>query len=206
METINKTKRQPSNWEKIFANEATDKRLISKIYKQLMQLNIKKQTTQSKNILQQFMSKAVLPMFSSRSFIVSGFIFRSLIHFEFIFVYGVRECSNLILLHVAVQFSQHHLFFFEFLNFILFIFLYSRFLLVIYFIHISVYMSIPISQFIPLPPPPRFPPLVSICLFSTSVSLFLPCKLVHLYHFPRFHIYALIYDICFSLPDLLHSV
>ena len=41
-ETINKMKRQPSEWEKIFANEATDKRLISKIYKQLMQLNIKK--------------------------------------------------------------------------------------------------------------------------------------------------------------------
>ena len=41
-ETINKTKRQPSEWEKIFANEATDKVLISKIYKQLMQLNIKK--------------------------------------------------------------------------------------------------------------------------------------------------------------------
>ena len=34
-------KRQPSEWEKIFASEATDKRLISKIYKQLMQLNIK---------------------------------------------------------------------------------------------------------------------------------------------------------------------
>ena len=49
-ETINKTKRQPSEWEKIFANEATDKGLISKIYKQLMQLSIKKtQTTQSKN-------------------------------------------------------------------------------------------------------------------------------------------------------------
>ena len=48
-ETINKTKRQPSEWEKIFANEATGKGLISKIYKQLMQLNIKKQTTQSKN-------------------------------------------------------------------------------------------------------------------------------------------------------------
>ena len=87
-------------------------------------------------------------------------------------------------------------------------FLYSRFLLVINFIHISVYMSIPVTQFItPPPPPPRgFPPLVSIRMFSTSVSQFLPCKLVHLYHFSRFHIYALIYDICFSLSDLFHSV
>ena len=41
-ETINKTKRQPSEWEKIFANKSTDKGLISKIYTQLMQLNIKK--------------------------------------------------------------------------------------------------------------------------------------------------------------------
>ena len=41
-ETINKTKRQPSEWEKIFANEATDKGLISKIYKQIMQLNLQK--------------------------------------------------------------------------------------------------------------------------------------------------------------------
>ena len=41
-ETINKTKRQPSEWEKIFANKSTDKGLISKIYKQLTQLNIKK--------------------------------------------------------------------------------------------------------------------------------------------------------------------
>ena len=48
-ETINKMKRQPLEWEKIFANEAIDKGLISKIYKQLMQLKIKKQTTQSKN-------------------------------------------------------------------------------------------------------------------------------------------------------------
>ena len=55
------------------------------------------------------MSSSVLPMFSSKSFIVSGLTFRSLIHFEFIFVYGVRKCSNFILLHVAVQFSQQHL-------------------------------------------------------------------------------------------------
>ena len=41
-ETINKTKRQPTEWEKIFPNDVTDKGLISKIYKQLMQLNIKK--------------------------------------------------------------------------------------------------------------------------------------------------------------------
>ena len=39
------------------------------------------------------MSESVLPMFSSKSFIVSGLKFRSLIHFEFIFVYGVKKCS-----------------------------------------------------------------------------------------------------------------
>ena len=55
------------------------------------------------------MSSGVLPMFSSKSFIEFGLTFRSLIHFEFIFVYGVRKCSNFILLHVAVQFSQYHL-------------------------------------------------------------------------------------------------
>ena len=38
--------------------------------------------------------KAPVPMFSSRSFVVSGLMFRALIHFEFIFVYGVRKCSK----------------------------------------------------------------------------------------------------------------
>ena len=41
-EIISKVKRQPSEWGKIIANESTDKRLISKIYKQLIQLNIRK--------------------------------------------------------------------------------------------------------------------------------------------------------------------
>ena len=41
-ETINRMKRQPSEWEKIFANRSMDKGLISKIYKQLMQINIKR--------------------------------------------------------------------------------------------------------------------------------------------------------------------
>ena len=48
-ETINKMKTQPSEWEKIVANEATDKGLISKIYKQLMELNIKKTNNPIKN-------------------------------------------------------------------------------------------------------------------------------------------------------------
>ena len=43
-ETISKVKRQPSEWEKIIANETTDKGLISKIYIQLMQFNIKKKS------------------------------------------------------------------------------------------------------------------------------------------------------------------
>ena len=41
-ETISKVKRQPSEWEKIIANETTNKGLISKIYKQLIQLNARK--------------------------------------------------------------------------------------------------------------------------------------------------------------------
>ena len=48
-ETISKVKKQPSKWEKIIANEVTDKELISKIYKQLLQLNSRKINDQSKN-------------------------------------------------------------------------------------------------------------------------------------------------------------
>jgi len=63
----------------------------------------------SEKMLLSFLSESVWPMFSSKSFIVSGLISRFLIHFEVLFVYGVRECSHFILFHVAVQFSQHHL-------------------------------------------------------------------------------------------------
>ena len=55
------------------------------------------------------MSESVLPMLSSRSFIVPGLMVRSLIRFEFIFVYGVRKCYSFILLQVVDQFSQHHM-------------------------------------------------------------------------------------------------
>ena len=65
-----------------------------------------------------------------------------------------------------------------------------------------VYMLMPLSPFIPL----YSSPIVSISLFSINRFPFLPCKQVHQYHFSRFHIYALMYDICFSLPDLHHSV
>ena len=60
-------------------------------------------------ILLWFMSLSVLPTFSSKSLIVSGLTFRSLIHFEFIFVYSVRKWCNFIILQLAVQRSQHHL-------------------------------------------------------------------------------------------------
>ena len=47
-ETVNKTKRQPTEWEKIFAKDTTDKRLVSKIYKELIKLNTQ-ETIKSKN-------------------------------------------------------------------------------------------------------------------------------------------------------------
>ena len=50
--------------------------------------------------------RVIFFLFSSKSFVVSDLTFRSLIHFKFIFVYGVREWSNII---PAVQISQHHL-------------------------------------------------------------------------------------------------
>ena len=55
------------------------------------------------------MSEIFLTMFSSRIFMVLQLMFKSFIHLEFIFVYGVSWSSSFISLHVAVQISQHHL-------------------------------------------------------------------------------------------------
>ena len=65
----------------------------------------------------------------------------------------------------------------------------GSFLLAIYFTHGSVYMLTLLSQFIP----PSPSPFVFTCLFSTSISLFLPCKKVNLYHFFLPYIYIYIY-------------
>ena len=62
----------------------------------------------TKKTLMPFMSKNILAMLSSRSFMVQCFLFTSLSHFKFIFVYGVKMCSSFIDLHI-VQLSNHHL-------------------------------------------------------------------------------------------------
>ena len=61
----------------------------------------------SKDTLLQFMSESSLV--SPKSLMLAVLTFRSVIHFKFIFLCGVSKCSNFILLHVAVQFFQHHL-------------------------------------------------------------------------------------------------
>ena len=53
-------------------------------------------------------SEIFLPMFSSRTLMVSRLVFKSFIHLEFIVGYGVSWCSSFVLLHVAVQLSKHH--------------------------------------------------------------------------------------------------
>ena len=95
-------------------------------------------------------------MFSSRNFIVSGLTFRSLIHFELIFVYGVRKCSSFILLQVVDQVSQHHLlkrFFFFFPLYILASFVKDKVSIGLW-IYLWTFYSVPliyISVFVPVP-------------------------------------------------------
>ena len=61
-----------------------------------------------KKLLLQFMLENVFPMFYSRSFMVARLIFKSLHHFELIFVYGVKELSNFVDLPVLPSFPNNH--------------------------------------------------------------------------------------------------
>ena len=99
--------------------------------------------------------------------------------FTVLLVWGVQQSDSGIHSHIATLFKI--LFPYGSLQNVEFPLLYSRSLLVIYFIYSNVYMSIPVSQFIP----PLFS-LLTIRLFSTSITLSLFCK-VHLYLFFRFH-------------------
>ena len=72
------------------------------LYSRCLWSQIQKHTAESE-------VKSFMTTFSSRIFMVSGLTCRSLIHLELIFVCGVRKWSSVILLHVAVRFSQHRL-------------------------------------------------------------------------------------------------
>ena len=63
----------------------------------------------SEKILLCGISEIFLPMFSSRTFMVSWLMFKSFIHFEFILVYGISWWSGFTFLHVLFQISQDHL-------------------------------------------------------------------------------------------------
>ena len=79
-----------------------------------------------------------------------------------------------------------------------------NFLLASYFTYGNVCVSVLLTQFAPSFPFPAMSVslfFMSVSLFFMSLSLFLPCKQAHQYHFSRFHIYALIHNICYSLSD-----
>ena len=104
----------------------------------------------AKEILLQYMSKNMLPMFSFKSFLVSGYIFRCLMHLEFFFGTWCKKCSNFIILHIAAKFSQHHL-----LKRVSFSIVYSC-LLCHWLISMWIYFRVPLScyimcAFVPVP-------------------------------------------------------
>ena len=74
--------------------------------------------------------------------------------------------------------------------------------LVICFTYGHIHVSVLLSQVIP----PLLSPTESKSLFPTSVSPFLHCTWDHQYHLSKSHIHVLVYSICLSLSDLLHSV
>ena len=80
--------------------------------------------------------------------------------------------------------------------------LHIKLTLTISFTYVNLYVSMLFSQIIPPSPSPT----MSKSLFFMSVSPSLPSTKDHKYYLSRFHIYVLIYDICLSLSDSLHSV
>ena len=78
---------------------------------------------------------------------------------------------------------------------------YSKFPLAIYFTYGNVYVTMLFSQFIPFSSFPTVP----TSLFSMSASPLLPCKWVHQYHLSRFHMHALIYNICLFVLLYLYN-
>ena len=70
----------------------------------------------------------------------------------------------------------------------------------------STYGSVHASTLLCQSLPPSPSPAASASLVSTSASLLLPWKQAHQYHFSRSHVYVLLYDICLSVSDSLHSV
>ena len=56
-----------------------------------------------------YVKEYILPMLSSKRFIISGLTLKSLIHIKFIFLYGDRKCFRFIVWQIVVQFSLHHL-------------------------------------------------------------------------------------------------
>ena len=79
---------------------------------------------------------------------------------------------------------------------------YNRFPLAMFHTQQCLYVNSNLSVL----PTSSFPRPMSTRSFSTSAYLFLPCQQVHLHHFSRFHIYALVDHICFSLSDSLFKV
>ena len=97
-------------------------KLLSVIRSQLFIFVVNTLRGGSEKMLLSFMLESVWPMFSSKIFIVSGLMYRSLIHLEFICVYGVRKCSNFILffaMQKLLSLFRSHLFICTFIVIIL---------------------------------------------------------------------------------------